>query len=108
MINVCFKRARNTDKAGLFHPDYIIEYYDETKFPEGAFPPSQFWESLSEDIFKKELKNNKKLQADYEAETEELARLRENQLHLLSLRKQADEKQLLRDFEAFKRWRKNK
>ncbi len=106
MINVCFKRAKHTDKAGLFHSEYIVESYDETKFPVGAFPVSENWESLSEVMFKKELKKNAELQAQYVDDVEEIERLRANQLHMLGLKSKAEEKQLLREFEAFKKWRK--
>lgn len=108
MVNICFKRAKNTDKSGLFHPDYIIEYYDETKFPEGSFPPSENWESLSEDMFKKELRKNSKLQEEYLEKTEELERLRAKQLRAMEMRKEVEEKQLWREFEAFKRWKGKK
>lgn len=106
MINVCFKRAKHTDKAGLFHPDYIVEHYDETKFPAGAFPVSENWESLSEKMFKKEFSKNDALQATYLEHTEEMERLRANQLNALALKALAEEKQLQREFEAFKKWRK--
>lgn len=108
MINICFKRAKFTDKAGLFHPDYIVEYYDETKFPAGSFPPSENWESLSEVMFKKELKKNTQLQADYLEQTNELERLKAKQIAMLNRKNEAEEKQLLREFEAFKKWRKKK
>lgn len=108
MINVCFKRAKNTDKAGLFHPEYIIESWDETKFPLGSFPVSLGWESLSEDMFLAEWSKNDELQAEHLEKTAEMDRLRANQLSYVERQKAADEKQLLREFEAFKKWRKKK
>ncbi len=106
MVNICFKRAKHTDKAGLFHPDYIIEQYDETAFPSGSFPTSDNWESLSEDMFLEEFAKNEALQEAHLEKKSELDRLRENQLRRLELKSATEEKQLLREFEAFKRWRK--
>lgn len=106
MINVCFKRAKFTDKAGLFHPDYIVEQYDETAFPLGSFPPSENWESLSEDMFDVEYKKNYSLQETWLQEQSELERLRQNQIQRLALKEAAEEKKLQREFEAFKKWRK--
>lgn len=100
MVNIAFKRAKNTTLKGYFHDEHIVEYRPD---PDNAYAASKEWEILSEEDFNRELSKNpelhvifcenKKKMADSlglskrMAEVNKLQLTKEERLELIKLRK---------------------
>ena len=103
MINIAFKRSKNTKFKGYFHDDYIVEFYND---PINDFAKMEGWEILSEDDFLKEIAKNQVLHNEFVKKSQEMQLSKEksaNQAEIVRLQLTKEERLELEKLRKFKK-----
>lgn len=98
---IAFKRAGTSFPS--LHPESIVEYID-TQF----LTSTEGYETLLEEDFKVELAKNEERLASHLKKLEEEAKATLLAQEQAEIARKAEEKELEREFEIFKRWKQNK
>lgn len=110
MLYIAFKRAKNTllyqQIKDQIPAEYIMEYYDTSKFPKGFFKASDGWEIEPEEIAKLELDKNEEIINTFKQQQHELTQAQKRDMKDAILKEMVEDREMFKEYLQFKAWQK--